>query len=287
MNITVRPAVATDGEACGRIIHEAFKGVADRYGFPPHFPTAQLAIQRAHHCINHPSVYGVVAEREGQIIGSNFLDERDPIRGLGPVTVDPSVQVRGIGRRLMEAVLERARSAVGVRLVQDSFNMLSVSLYASLGFEVKEPLLLMRGKPNGKLPSGIVLRPLEEDDLSECAALCRRVHGFDRLNELRDALKALSPLVAVREGRITAYALALHRWPLNHAVADTEEDMKALLLTAGATNSEPLSFLLPVRHGNLFRWCLSEGFRAVMPMMLMTMGIYQEPDGCYFPSVLY
>jgi GNAT superfamily N-acetyltransferase len=103
-----------------------------------------------------------VAESEGQVIGSNFLDERDPIRGVGPVTVDPLVQVRGIGRRLMEAVLERARGAVGVRLVQDSFNMLSVSLYASIGFEVKEPLLLMRGKPNGKLPSGIVVRLLKK-----------------------------------------------------------------------------------------------------------------------------
>jgi predicted N-acetyltransferase YhbS len=287
MNITVRPAVAVDAVACGRIIYESFKGIAELHGFPPHFSTVEIAIRRANHCISHPSIYGVVAEVEGQLIGSNFLDERDPIRGLGPVTVDPSVQVRGIGRRLMEAVLERTRSAVGVRLVQDSFNMLSVALYASLGFEVKEPLLLMRGKPKGKLPFGIVVRSLEEDDLSECVALCRRVHGFDRLNELRDALKTLSPLVAVREGRITAYALALHRWPLNHAVADTEEDMKALLLTAGATNSEPISFLLPVRHGNLFRWCLSEGFRAVMPMTLMTIGKYQEPDGCYFPSVLY
>jgi predicted N-acetyltransferase YhbS len=287
MNITVRPAVAADAVACGRIIYESFKGIAELHGFPAHFSTVEIAIRRANHCISHPSIYGVVAEVEGQLIGSNFLDERDPIRGLGPVTVDPSVQVRGIGRRLMEAVLERTRSAVGVRLVQDSFNMLSVSLYASLGFEVKEPLLLMRGKPKGKLPSGIVVRSLEEDDLSECVALCRRVHGFDRLNELREALKALSPLVAVREGHITAYALALHRWPLNHAVAHTEEDMKALLLTAGAMNSEPLSFLLPVRHGNLFRWCLSEGFRAVMPMTLMTMGKYHEPDGCYFPSVLY
>jgi predicted N-acetyltransferase YhbS len=89
----------------------------------------------------------VVAESEGPIIGSNFLDERDPIRGLGPVTVNPQVQVRGIGRRLMEAVLERARGAVHLRLVQDSFNMLSIYLYASFGFEVKEPLLLMRGQP--------------------------------------------------------------------------------------------------------------------------------------------
>ena len=135
------------------------------------FPMLEIAIQRANFSITHPSIFGVVAESDDQIIGSNFLDERDPIRGLGPVTVDPRVQIRGIGRRLMEAVLERDRGAVGVRLVQDSFNMLSISLYASLGFGVKEPLLLMRGKPNGKLPPGIAVRPLQKKDLGECAAL--------------------------------------------------------------------------------------------------------------------
>jgi predicted N-acetyltransferase YhbS len=208
MNISIRPAVATDGDACGRIIYEAFKAIADRHGFPAHFPTVELAIQRARHCINHPSIYGVIAESEGQIIGSNFLDERDPIRGLGPVTVDPRVQVRGVGRRLMEAGLERARGAVGIRLVQDSFNMLSLSLYASLGFEVTEPLLLMTGKPNGKFPFGITVRALEKEDLSECVALCKKVHGFERVNEMKEALEALSPLVAVREGRISPM-----RWP--------------------------------------------------------------------------
>jgi len=287
VDVEIRPAVPSDAEACGRLSYEAFKGIRERHGFPPHFPTVEIAIQRANFCISHPSIFGVVAESDGQIIGSNFLDERDSIRGLGPVTVDPQVQARGIGRRLMETVLERARGAVGVRLVQDSFNMLSVSLYASFGFDVKEPLLLMRGKPNGKLPSGIVVRPLEEDDLSECAALCRKVHEFDRLNELRDALKALSPLVAVREGRITAYALALHRSSLNHAVADTEEDMKALLLGAASMNTEPLSLLLPVRQASFFRYCLSEGFRAVLPMTLMAMRKYQDPAGCYIPSILY
>ena len=128
MNVTIRPAVAADTETCGRIIYEAFKGIADRHGFPPHFPTVEVVIRRANFCISHPSIFAVVAESGGRVIGSNFLDERDSIRGLGPITVDPRVQVRGIGRRLMEAILERARGAVGVRLVQDSFNMLSISL---------------------------------------------------------------------------------------------------------------------------------------------------------------
>ena len=287
VNVTIRPAVAADTENCGRIIYDAFKDIRDRHGFPQHFPTVEVAIRRADFCIRHPSIFAVVAESDGRVIGSNFLDERDLVRGLGPVSVDPQVQVRGVGRRLMEAVLERAGGAVGVRLVADSFNMLSVSLYASLGFQVKEPLLLMRGRPTSKPSLGVRVRPLKSDDLSECGALCSKVHGFERLYELQDAVKTLFPLVALREDRITAYALTLTMWPQNHAVADTEEDMKALLLGAAAMNSEQLSFLLPVRQAKLFRWCLSEGFRAVIPMTLMAMGKYQDPDGCYFPSILY
>lgn len=204
MNVTIRPAVAADTETCGRIICDAFKGIRDRNGIPPHFSTVEVAIQRARFCITHPSIFAVVTESDGQVIGSNFLDERDPICGLGPITVDSQVQVRGIGRRLMAAVLERAAGAVAVRLVADSFNMLFVSFYASLGFEVKEPLLLMRGRPTSKPSLGVEVRPLKSDDLSECGALCSKVHGFERLHELRDAVKTLFPLVALREDRITA-----------------------------------------------------------------------------------
>ena len=63
--------------------------------------------------------------------------------------------------------------------------------------------------------------------------------------------------------------------------------MKALLLGAAAMNAEPLSFLLPVRQASFFGWCLSESLQAVMPMTIMTMGQYQEPDGCHIPSIQY
>jgi hypothetical protein len=59
--------------------------------------------------ISDSAFYCVVAEPEGRILGSNCLDERSVIAGLGPVTVDSSVQDRGVGRKLMEAILARAR----------------------------------------------------------------------------------------------------------------------------------------------------------------------------------
>jgi ribosomal protein S18 acetylase RimI-like enzyme len=290
MALRVRPAVAADAEACGRIMHAAFKGIADAHGFPPDFPSAEAGRRLAAALIASPAAFGVVAESDnGRVVGSNFLAEGDPIRAVGPITVDPASQGSGAGRRLMEAVLDRAEAARGVRLVADAFNTRSVALYASLGFDVKEPLLLLRGAPrSGPLP-GSAVRPLMADDLGACARLCAVVHGVERTAELRDALKAFTPIAVEREGRITGYLTAPTFWLANHGVAETEADMRALVAgaAAAAASPEPVSLLLPVRQASLFRWCLAEGMRVVKPMTLMAMGEYREPGGVWFPSVFY
>jgi predicted N-acetyltransferase YhbS len=282
MDIRIRPIAPDDVEAAGRIIYEAFKGIAERHDSRPDFPSADAGIQFAHLLVNDPAVFGVVAERGGRVVGSNFIGEWDSIRGVGPITVDPNLQASGVGRRLMEAVIERGRGAAGVRLVQDSFNTASLSLYASLGFEVREPMALVEGTIGGAIPAGFEVRPMRDEDLGAVAELCRRAHGFERNGELKGLAPALSPLVALRGGRVTAYTSAPASWPLNHAVAEGEEDLRALLTGAG-----PLSFLLPTRQAGLFRWCLSKGMRVIKTMTLMTTGEYQEPRGSYLPSVLY
>ena len=287
MDIRIRPATPDDAGACGRIIYEAFKGIAERHNFRPDFPSADAGVQLAALFINDPAVFGVVAESGGRVVGSNFLSEWNPVRGVGPITIDPSLQARGVGRRLMEAVIERGRGAAGVRLVQDSFNTTSLSLYASLGFEVKEPLALIEGRLGGEVPAGLEVRPMRDEDLGAVAELCRKAHGFERTGELKSLAPALTPFVALRGGRVTAYTSAPSFWPLNHAVAEEDEDMRALLAGAGAASGEPLSFLLPTRRAGLFRWCLSEGMRVVKTMTLMTTGEYSEPRASYLPSVLY
>lgn len=287
MAVELRPAVAADAEACGRIIYEAFKGINERHAFPPDFPSVEAATQLASLFIGHPAIFGVVAESEGRVVGSNFLDERDAVRAVGPISVAPSLQARGLGRTLMRAVLERGRAAQAIRLVQDAFNTGSLSLYASLGFEVKEPLMLMNGRPKSQPMPGFAVRPLGLADVEPCATLCETAHGITRSNELGDSLRMFTPFVVERGGRITGYLAAATFWVQNHAVAETAEDMKALLLGAGAASAEPLSFLLPVRQADLFRWCLGEGLRVVKPMTLMGLGWYREPQRPYFPTVSY
>jgi predicted N-acetyltransferase YhbS len=284
VDVEIRTATAADAEQCGRVCFAAFTWISELRRFPADFPTVDYAKAVIAHLIASPSVYGVVAESDGRIVGSNFIDERDAVRGVGPVSVDPDFHGRGVGKLLMKAVLERDANAGSVRLLQDAHNPTSLSLYASLGFDLKEPIALVTGRP-ASWPSGALeVRPLEPRDLAPCASLCREIHGFDRTNSLREA-GAFEPRVGLREGRITAYASSLTAWPVAHGVAQSEHDMTQLVLAAGV-ESETVSFLVPMRTP-LFRWSLHEGLRTVKTMNLMSIGRYQEPTGCWFPSVIY
>jgi predicted N-acetyltransferase YhbS len=284
VGIEIRSATPEDAEQCGSVCYAAFSWISELRRFPPDFPTVAYAQAVIAHLIESPSVFGVVAESEGRIVGSNFLDERDPVRGVGPVSVHPDFHGRGIGRLLMEAVLARGAGAESVRLLQDAHNPSSLSLYSSVGFELKEPIALVSGSPASRPSGALEVRPLEPGDLERCASLCREVHGFERTNSLREAT-AFSPRVALSDGRITAYASSLTAWPVGHGVAESEHDMIQLVLASGL-EADTVSFLVPMRT-SLFRWSLDEGLRTVKTMNLMSVGRYQEPSGCWFPSVLY
>src|SRR5579884_1383047 len=134
--VVVRRARPEDAAACGQICYAAFSTINARHAFPCDFPNAGVATEVISNMFSMPELYCVVAESEGRILGSNCLDERSRINGVGPITVDPATQNHGVGRKLMEAVLDRAsqRQAAGVRLVQAAFHNRSFSLYASLGF---------------------------------------------------------------------------------------------------------------------------------------------------------
>ncbi|MGA2081686.1 MAG: GNAT family N-acetyltransferase [Holophaga sp.] len=283
--IQVRPAVPEDAPECGRICYAAFSAINQAHGFPCDFPGPEMAVGLLSTLFADPGFHCVVAVREGRILGSNCLDERSPIAGLGPVTVDPQVQDRGVGRRLMRAAMDQAaqRGAAGVRLVQAAFHNRSLSLYASLGFEVREPLSCMQGRTRQRSVPGCAVRAAQSGDLAAASALCRRVHGFERLGELAAAIRQGEARVVERDGRITGYATAMAFF--GHAVAETVADLQALV--ASAEGFAGPGILVPSRQTALFHWCLEQGLRVVQPMTLMSTGLYSEPAGAWLPSISY
>jgi hypothetical protein len=74
MSIVLRPGTAADAAACGAVCYEAFKAIGTAHNFPPDFPSPQVASEILSMPLAHPGFYSVVAEDQGQIVGSNFLD---------------------------------------------------------------------------------------------------------------------------------------------------------------------------------------------------------------------
>lgn len=285
MNVTLRPGDVGDAHPCGEICYRAFKAIAEQHNFPPDFPSPEVATGLLTGLLSHPGFYSVVAEVEGRIVGSNFLDERSTVAGLGPITVDPAMQNRAVGRRLMQDALDRVkqRRFSGVRLLQATYHNRSLSLYTRLGFVAREPLSVMQGSPLAEQIAGYSVRPATELDLDACNQMCLKVHGHDRGGEVLDAIKQKTATVVERGGRVTGYASCLAFF--GHAVGETNDALKALIGAAPAFGGP--GFLVPTRNAELFRWCLDHGLRVVQPMTLMSIGLYNEPAGAFLPSVLY
>jgi ribosomal protein S18 acetylase RimI-like enzyme len=285
MNLTLRPGSSADTERWGTICYEAFKAIADRHQFPPDFSSPQAAVASTERRFSHASYYAVVAELEGRIVGSVFLDERSPIASIASITVDPAAQNRMVGRRLMEAFLQRVaeRRCPGVRLIQAAYNTRSLSLYAKLGFEVREPLVAMQGPPLALHVPGYTVRAATMGDIDECNALCVRAHGHDRRAELVEAIERGRATVVEHADRLAGYATGLGF--AGHSVGEGNAALTALI--GAASEFSGPGFLLPTRNGAMFRWCLDHGLRIVQPMTLMSIGLYNEPQGGFLPSIVY
>jgi GNAT superfamily N-acetyltransferase len=283
--VATRRATPADAPTCGRICYEAFARISAQHNFPCDLPSADVAVGFLTMMFGAPGFYAVVAETDGRLVGSNVLDERSVIMGIGPITIDPSVQNAGVGRRLMRDVLERARTrqAAGIRLVQAAFHNRSLSLYASLGFDVREPLSCLQGSPRQRAVAGGAVRPATPADLDGCNALSHRVHGFDRGVDLAHAIGQGTARVAERDGRITGYASDLSFF--GHTTCESNLDLQALLASVDTYGGPGI--LLPSRNTEMLRWCLANGLRVTQPMTLMSIGLYNEPRGAWLPSVTF
>jgi predicted N-acetyltransferase YhbS len=286
VDVSVRQMRPDDAESCGRVGFEAHGAVAAAHNVPSEQPSLEFAVRMIADKLADPLARGFVAERGGRIVGSIFLNTFPPapVAVIGPLTVYPEAQ-GGVGRRLMEAALTEARhrEIAGVRLVQSPAHLRSLALYTKIGFDVQEPLVLMQGNLPTTDAGAARVRRATEEDVAACNAVCRRVHGLEREHELRRALQQDAATVAERGGALVGYAAGLGF--LGHAVAETTDDLKALI--AGATAILGPGFFVPTRNGDLLRWLLGAGMRAAWPATLMSLGPYQPPAGAFLPSIAF
>jgi predicted N-acetyltransferase YhbS len=143
MSVETAPATLDHLERISDICYRAFKDISDRHGFPTDFEDEALARMVLGGLIRNESCHSTVALANGRVAGSNFITTADDVGTIGPVSVDPDLQGKGIGRALMEEALAFAQEngIERVRLMQDSFNMMSLALY--LPADTKAPVALL------------------------------------------------------------------------------------------------------------------------------------------------
>lgn len=267
-----------------RIGYEAFFSLQSRHATHidiPNIATAEMIIS---HIAQRPDYAGVVATIAGQILGSNFLLHADEVAGVGPITVDPHLQSRGVGRSLMEWVIDAAqkRGIRQIRLFQEAVNTTSLSLYTSVGFTWRDSAALMQAAPAAM--DNPAIRPLTADDLPSIAALSMRSYGFSRAGDAAQILAAGFPGFALEHnGRLNGYYIASL---FGHACAKTDQDLLTLVSHAARHLPPPLSvFICPLSQEALFRQCLAAGHRTLKVLSYMSYGDYVAPPGAHLPSI--
>lgn len=283
---TIRSITPGDFPACARICYEAFGSLQDRHGVERDFDSVQTAEMVIGMFGTRPDFAGFVAlDDDGRtILGSNFLQFSDEVAGVGPITVDPSAQARGVGRSLMQAVMDEAarRGIKQVRLQQEAINTTSLSLYAKLGFDWREACALVRLEPAERDLEGT--RPVSERDLPAIDELSRRHFHASRVNEAAGYLRiGLPGFVLSRGGRDVGYYFPSF---LGHGFAETPEDLAAL--AAHAARHAPPHFrktIVPLGQHGLHRGVMARGGRAIKLFNYMTTGAYRAPVGAWIPSI--
>lgn len=137
--VKVRDFQKQDAPAVARLILQLTKNIVEPENLTPRI--AKIA--------DDPRLRAIVAEKDGQVVGFTELSPYViPSKGLvamvEEVVVDSEARGQGIGRLLMENILELAKE-LGCRQVKlTAANFVAQKLYESLGFTFKETEVMIK-----------------------------------------------------------------------------------------------------------------------------------------------
>lgn len=284
--VTVRLLTPTLEHAplLAQICYDAFGTLQDRHGVERDFESIEMARHVMEMLLSRPDFFGVAAEVDGHIVGSNFLQLSDEVCAVGPITIKPGAQSRGVGRALMRAVMDEARrlGRVQVRLQQEAINTASLSLYTKLGFVWREACALIVASPDADADPAV--RPAGVRDLEAIERLSRRSYHASRRNEIAAAISAGFPVVVLeRGGEVTGYHMPGF---FGHGFAANNDDMLTLIGQSLRMAPPPFhKMLVPLSQHDLHARLLSRGARTVKLFNYMTLGEYRTPAGAWIPSI--
>jgi ribosomal protein S18 acetylase RimI-like enzyme len=133
--------------------------------------------------VGHPSCRAVVAEVDGEIVGTGVTTVNGPVAWIGTIWVAPAWRRGGLGTALTGATIEEAEAASARTLLLVATEA-GRPLYEGLGFEVQSWYVTLEAPGVGAAPAATMgpprLRAFDTADLASMASLDRAATGEDR-----------------------------------------------------------------------------------------------------------
>ncbi|XP_049849281.1 uncharacterized protein LOC126318329 [Schistocerca gregaria] len=234
---------------------EAFHEVYRKYNVRKEFQTREGALEAIFLLQErHPGSYSLMAidpatkKVVGHVITTVSVPLSSPrtpgqlsVASIGPVSVSPHYQGKGIAMKLMQALCEvmDEKKVDSLRLMQDAFNPISFSLYLRSQFMPKEAISILEGMPDptsiehlADLEASTLIRKITLDDLDACDRLYGQAHpGFSRRLDLETELKTSKictsfALIDKNTQEFVGYSASIP----GHSVCKTEDYFKILFV---------------------------------------------------------
>jgi len=245
---------------------------------------------------------GLVAENRatGRLMGSCFYHPRRHHVSLGIMNVHPNYWGAGVGRQLVEPILEHGRNeGKPVRLTSSAINLDSFSLYTKAGFvpfqTYQDVQIAVPENGLGVTCEGTEnVREATEDDVPAMEELEHEIAGITREKDYRYCLANDEGYwrVSVHEeaGRIEGWMISSGHAAMNMlgpAVARTENQAAALICAElDHHRGRAPVFLIPVDYGRLVQQVYAWGGKNTELHVAQAVGPYQPYRGVNMPVFL-
>merc|ERR1712039_288024 len=216
-------------------------------------------------------------------VGSNLVEFRDEVAGIGPISVATGCSSAGIGKLLMQAAMQSAHrnGKRTVRLHQIASNHKSFSLYLGLGFDPLTTCGHYEGVCTAKPSEGFTFEELSLKHVDACDKLHKSVYGKHRRNDILAMISHPAPGGVVLDGSGTVVAYSTGCFLSGHSVALTLEAFQFLTVMMSRRIEEarasgapfpPTTFFVPHSYPDALRWLARNGFRLVRDVVQMGYG---------------
>ena len=291
--VTLRPAEERDVERAGDVNFLAFYEAALSHGLRPVVTTPAESRRYIRYLLEFDPLGGIVAEDDGHVVGVGWLHPRGAVATIGPLAVEPQAQGHGIGRRLLDRLVEIAGKGVPqVRLVQESYNTVSLGLYLGAGFRVVAPLLELELTAGTALvppraPAGLTVRDAVTEDRARLVARDARAFGAQRPQSIELYLRLGRVLVAEQGGTLAGHAMGIGFATSAFLGSAAADDPEILLLLLGmvaadlAARGHGVRTLVPAGDRRVVEGLLGLGFRVFRACHYMVRGGGTAPPANY------